>query len=108
MTLFCQYELHLGKNAAVGGGFARNLVFANMNLCNGYGLEEQGHIYHIQLHVMHKGRLYNKDRFTMDKQVACWHHDQYKLCSVLSLSLHADRHYEICAWYIGQALTSSM
>jgi hypothetical protein len=77
-----------GNNAAVRGGSTRNLVFADMNLSNGYGPEEQGPMSRTLFLIMRKGGLH-KDRFTADKQVACWRHRQYKLCSVFSLSMWA-------------------
>ena len=77
-----------GNNAAVRGGSTRNLVFADMNLSNGYGPEEEGPMSRTLFLIMRKGGLH-KDRFTADKQVACWHHCQYKLCSVFSLSMWA-------------------
>jgi hypothetical protein len=77
-----------GNNAAVRGGSTRNLVFADMNLSNGYGPEEQGPMSRTLFLIMRKGGLH-KDRFTADKQVACWRHREYKLCSVFSLSMWA-------------------
>jgi hypothetical protein len=75
-----------GNNAAVRGGSTRNLVFADMNMSNGYGPEEQGPMARTLFLVLRKGGLH-KDRFTADTQVASWRHRQYKLCSVFSLSM---------------------
>jgi hypothetical protein len=58
-----------GNNAAVRGGSTRNLVFADMNLSNGYGPEEQGPMSQTLFIIMQKGGLH-KDSFTADKQVA--------------------------------------
>jgi hypothetical protein len=77
-----------GNNAALRGGSTRNLVFADMNLSNGYGPEEQGPMARTLFLIMRKGGKH-KDRFTADTQVACWRHREYKLCSVFSLSMWA-------------------
>jgi hypothetical protein len=69
-----------------GGSTPRNLVFADMNLSNGFGPEERGTTSCTLFLVMCNGELY-KDRLTADKQVACWHHHQYILYSVFSLSM---------------------
>jgi hypothetical protein len=44
-----------GNNAAVRGGSTRNLVFADMNLSNGYGREEQGPMSRTLFLIMRKG-----------------------------------------------------
>jgi hypothetical protein len=47
-----------GNNAAVRGGSTRNLVFADMNLSNGYGPEEQGPMSRTLFLIMRKGGAY--------------------------------------------------
>jgi hypothetical protein len=70
------------NNAVLRGASKRNLVFADMNFSNGYGLEEHKRTMSWTLFiVMCKGGLH-EDIFTVDKHVACWGHCQLKLCSV--------------------------
>jgi hypothetical protein len=62
---------------------------------------------------MHKGKLH-KDRHETDKQLCCWHHKSYKLCSVFStaayviwslaqkpniLFLHENKKEECASWW---------
>jgi hypothetical protein len=77
-----------GNNAALRGGSTRNLVFADFNLSRGFGPEESGPLSRTLFLIMRKGGKH-KDRFTVDKQVACWRHREYKLCSVFSASMWA-------------------
>lgn len=77
-----------GNNAAVRGGSTRNLVFADWNLSRGFGPEEEGSLSRTLFLIMRKGGAH-KDRFTIDQQVGCWRHKEYKLCSVFSSSMWA-------------------
>ncbi len=59
----------------------------DLNLSYGFGPEQDGPLGHVLLLAMRKGKLH-KDRHGTDKEVCCWHHKQYKLCSVFSIAAH--------------------
>jgi hypothetical protein len=58
---------------------------ADVNMSKGFGPEQEGPRAPIPLLVLRKGDK-NKDNFTTDKQVGCWRHKNYLLCSVSALA----------------------
>jgi hypothetical protein len=63
------------------------MVYEDINMSRGFGPEEEGSRARIPLLVLRKGGK-NKDNFATDKQVGCWRHKNYLLCSVFALSKH--------------------
>jgi hypothetical protein len=102
-----------GQNGAVRGASNRKLTLCDLNLSYGFGPERDGPLGRALLLVMRKGKLH-KDRHETDKQVCCWRHKQYKLCSVFSTAayviwnltqrhdisfLHANKKNERASWW---------
>ena len=81
------FNFSWGMNAAVRGASNRSLKFADLNMSYGFGPEEAGPLSRALLLVMRKGGVH-KDRHETDKQVCCWRHRDYNLCSVLSTLMH--------------------
>jgi hypothetical protein len=76
-----------GQNGAVRGASNRNLTLCDLNLSYGFGPERNGPLSRALLLVMRKGKVH-KDRHETDKQVCCWRHKNYKLCSVFSTAAY--------------------
>jgi hypothetical protein len=76
-----------GQNAALRGHSMRGMTYADINMSRGFGPEQEGPRARIPLLVLRKGGR-NKDNFTTDKQVGCWRHKNYRLCSVSALAKH--------------------
>jgi hypothetical protein len=76
-----------GQNVALRGASTRKLVYADLNLSYGFGPEKEGPRCRIPLIVLRKGGVH-KDNNTTDKQVGCWRHKNYLLCSVSALARH--------------------
>jgi hypothetical protein len=76
-----------GQNGAVRGASNRKLTLCDLNLSYGFGPEREGPLARAILLVLRKGNLH-KDRHETDKQVCCWRHKSYKLCSVFSTAAY--------------------
>jgi hypothetical protein len=69
------------------GASTCKLVYANLNFSYGFGPEKEGPRAHIPLLVLRRGDVHKDDHIT-DKQVGCWRHRNYLLCSVSVLARH--------------------
>jgi hypothetical protein len=76
-----------GTNGAVRGASNRKITYCDLNLSYGFGPEETGPLARGLLLILRKGTLH-KDRHETDKQVCCWRHKNYKLCSVFSTAAY--------------------
>jgi hypothetical protein len=76
-----------GQNVALRGASTRKLVYADLNLSYGFGPEKEGPRARIPLLVLRRGDVH-KDNHVTDKQVGCWRHRNYLLCSVSALARH--------------------
>jgi hypothetical protein len=76
-----------GQNGAVRGASNRKLTLCDLNLSYGFGPERDGQLGRALLLILRKGTLH-KDRHETDKQVCCWRHKDYKLCSVFATAAY--------------------
>jgi hypothetical protein len=75
-----------GHNAAVRSGSSRKFVLADLRTSRGFGPEREGPLSRALMLVLRKGQVH-KDNFITDKQVCCWRHRDYLLCSTFATSL---------------------
>lgn len=76
-----------GVNAGVRGASSRKLVLCDLNLSRGFGPEREGPRCRTLMLILRKGDVH-KDNHGTDKQVACWRHRDYLLCSAFNTALH--------------------
>jgi hypothetical protein len=76
-----------GINGAVRGASNRKITLCDLNMSYGFGPERNGPLSRALLLILRKGALH-KDRHETDKQVCCWRHQNYKLCSVFSTAAY--------------------
>jgi hypothetical protein len=77
-----------GNNAGVRGASSRALVYADINMCWGFGPEDTGAQARVLMLVLRKGGGIHKDNFVTDKQVGVWRHKHYLMCAAFNLSMH--------------------
>ena len=80
-------KFNWGQNGAVRGASNRRLTLCDLNLSYGFGPERNGPLSRALLLIMRRGKIH-KDRHETDKQVCCWRHKSYQLCSVFSTAAY--------------------
>lgn len=75
-----------GHNAAVRGHSSRKFVLCDLKTSRGFGPDRDGPTSRTLMLVLRRGSVH-KDNFITDKQISCWRHRDYLLCSTFATSL---------------------